>query len=81
MYSNLGRCVCTYVCAYDLVELTLVLQESTKWSNLKFRQIHVNTYRILLVTTLACCSVVLLFFPLHVEYFINVISIYHFTIK
>ena len=29
--------------------------------------------RILLVTTLACCSVILLLFPLHVEYFINVV--------
>ena len=32
--------------------------------------------RTLLVATLACCSVILLLFPLHVEYFINdVISI------
>ena len=31
--------------------------------------------RILLVATLACCSVILLLFPLHVEYFINVISV------
>ena len=29
--------------------------------------------RILLIATLACCSVILLLFPLHVEYFINVV--------
>ena len=29
--------------------------------------------RILLVATLACCSVILLLFPVHVEYFINVV--------
>ena len=29
--------------------------------------------RILLIATLACCSVILLLFPLHVEYFINIV--------